>query len=1228
MEVLPMKMKLFGIMTALCLCLTLLPNQALADVSAQSTKDWTGWTKLTKASDIGSGSINCYLDDDLVLDKSISVSSASSVMIDLNGHKLSVSSGASCVISAKGSDTESAYVQIIDSSDTHTGAVDGSGTDCVLRAQNNGANIVMSSGTIRNFAKIADISDGADVSISGSTVEVSNKDMLKDAVEFDGSDRHTVKLTGDITIDSTLIFNNIRTLDLNGYVLKYENTQDGSVLRTESGSILDIIDSRPTESHSFTVNSDGLWQLSTGSTGGGVYVQDISGGIITGGHGFAIDGRYYYGGGIHIEGGEVNMSGGNIVGCSSGSGHFGGGVNANNGTFNMSGGSIVGCTASVLGGGVHVSKNAAFNMSGSSSIRSCKVNSTSFANGGGVSVNGKFNMDGNAVIDSCIAEGAGANGGGLYLNSSEAAKMSGNSKISNCKVIGGEYSAGGGGVRILNTSSFTMSDNAAILSCSSENPTGGEAVGGGVSTWIGEFTIEDNVIIDLCSAPSGGGFHNESGTINANGGTICGTVENNGQDSRIIGGDPAQTKFKGTVLNQGTISAGIFLNDVTNTGIINGGNFSSIPDGVYTVKFDSDGGPYVPMQFRSNAPATLPDPAPTKEGYALIGWYSDQALTTPYDFTAIVGENLTLYAKWDITEQFSLTRGATYWFDLSAEDFPGTPNSGNERGAASLPDTSLRWVPFTYAGTVDAYVLNKASNGQSGSSEAAAAATESSAQYGYAYFHSLFIADFAILHSASWNDLNAKDLIFGRNYSAGGIDYVMRAPSTGNSQNNFGNGNMQTSPQNNEWDFIFKKSNQQYDDNTTGYIKNWLRMLSWGQDTYSSSISADYRIMRGSSSALSLGNNTLDTNLTTIGYRPVLEVLNADTLGKDGLKSVTLNLGNAKLGEQSTVYIVVKNGSDFIAPTNEVFTTPNEPKFEGWSDGSNIYQPGESVPSDITSLTAVWQSSGSGGGSSSGYSVNVPSKVENGSVSVSPRHAGRGDAVSITVKPKDGYVLETLKVTDQKGNELPLTDNGDGKYTFAMPFGTADVSATFMEDNSLLNLFYDVPNDAYYYEAVRWAVEKGITNGIGNDLFGANNACTRAQIITFLWRAAGSPEPENVGADSFTDVFSDQYYAKAVAWACENKITAGSGNGAFLPDSACTRAQIVTFLWRAAGSPEPKGAADDFADVPSDEYYAKAVAWAVEKGITNGMGNAMFGSNNACTRAQVVTFLYRAYQGK
>ena len=275
-------------------------------------------------------------------------------------------------------------------------------------------------------------------------------------------------------------------------------------------------------------------------------------------------------------------------------------------------------------------------------------------------------------------------------------------------------------------------------------------------------------------------------------------------------------------------------------------------------------------------------------------------------------------------------------------------------------------------------------------------------------------------------------------------------------------------------------------------------------------------------------------------------------------------------------------------------------------------------------INALVRKSSGGDDSDPTYAIEVGKDIRNGTVTANRRYAERGDTVTITVKPDDGFKLDDLTVTDKNGKELKLTDKGNGKYTFTMPASKVEIKATFVKEVET-SPFSDVSTSAYYYEAVKWAQEKGITGGIGNGLFGPNQPCTRAQIVTFLWRAAGSPEPKSMS--SFSDVSADSYYAKAVAWAVENGITTGTGDGKFSPDATCTREQAVAFLYRASGSLAVSGSSA-FSDVAANAYYADAVAWAEKNGVTGGIGGGLFGSGNTCTRAQIVTFLYRAYQGK
>ena len=296
--------------------------------------------------------------------------------------------------------------------------------------------------------------------------------------------------------------------------------------------------------------------------------------------------------------------------------------------------------------------------------------------------------------------------------------------------------------------------------------------------------------------------------------------------------------------------------------------------------------------------------------------------------------------------------------------------------------------------------------------------------------------------------------------------------------------------------------------------------------------------------------------------------------------------------------------------------------FDGWYTSGGTQITTAYVFSANTTVYAHWTYTG---GSSSGvvsaptYPITVDKSV-NGSVSVSNGSAVKDASVTITVKPDKGYTLETLTVLDKNGYALELTEK-NGRFTFKMPASAVIVKATFMDDNTMLNLFVDVKASDYFYDAVLWAAEKGVTSGTDALHFSPNAPCTRAQIVTFLWRAAGSPAPKNMS--SFADVPADAFYAKAVAWAVENGITGGTGDGKFSPDATCTRAQAVTFLYRASGAPAVSGNAA-FSDVATNAYYAAAVKWAEKNGITGGIGGGLFGSNNNCTRAQIVTFIYRS----
>ena len=301
----------------------------------------------------------------------------------------------------------------------------------------------------------------------------------------------------------------------------------------------------------------------------------------------------------------------------------------------------------------------------------------------------------------------------------------------------------------------------------------------------------------------------------------------------------------------------------------------------------------------------------------------------------VPAEVTKLTAQFALSEQFTLTPGGTYYFDLSGAGIPGTANGGNSDGAVSLPDTSLHYVPFTYAGTIEAYKLTSAT-----------ATTEEYAQQNK-YPHSLFVADYAVTHTVSWDDLNTKSLIFGKDYVAGGVDYTLRAPSVGSDYTG-SDESKRGVPQSNEWDTMLNKN--------SGYIQNWNKMYSWGQDT--SSAAESFRAYRGYNSARFWYYTSSSFRNVYLGFRPVLEVLNPGTLGSGGLKVVTLDLGGGKLGGSSEdIQIIVKNGSEFTAPASDGMTRPDGDagSFFMWlgSDGKR-YAPGASVPAEVTTLTVQW----------------------------------------------------------------------------------------------------------------------------------------------------------------------------------------------------------------------------------------------------------------------------------
>ena len=376
---------------------------------------------------------------------------------------------------------------------------------------------------------------------------------------------------------------------------------------------------------------------------------------------------------------------------------------------------------------------------------------------------------------------------------------------------------------------------------------------------------------------------------------------------------------------------------------------------------------------------------------------------------------------------------------------------------------------------------------------------------------------------------------------------------------------------------------------------------------------------------ITVGNDTATSKSTTVTITKATPTvsISADQTSLTGSGTVKLTVTSNGVPAEGKIEVTCDNGITVTKNEEGTFsaTLPNATKtytFTASYTGDDNH-----AEASNTCQVSVTRHTSSSSSSNPTYSVTTPSKSENGGVAVSSKNARKGDTVTVTVTPDAGYQLDKLTVTDKNGNVLKLTDKGDGKYSFTMPDGKVEVKAVFAKEVKT-SPFGDVSTDAYYYKAVQWAQEKGITDGISSNLFGPKQPCTRSQIVTFLWRAAGSPEPKGTAA-GMTDVVPGSYYAKAVAWAVENGITTGTTEGTFSPDATCTRAQAVTFLARAQNAKATGKTA--FSDVPADSYFADAVAWAQANGVTTGTSETTFSPDNDCTRAQIVTFLYRANQG-
>lgn len=1029
-------------------------------------------------------------------------------------------------------------------------------------------------------------------------------------------------LNNDVTVSQTITVSGTVTLDLNGHVLKYVSANKGSVIKVESGGQLTIQDSckdDTTAVHKFDTTND-LWVLDENGS------ETVTGGVITGGTGYPIllydSYYYYYGGGVYIaSGGQLTMTGGNIIGCSA---TYGGGVCTDSEQtvkFSMSGGSIAGCVASDIGGGVRAS--GTFKMSGQAVIRSCTAESaTQFVFGGGVYVNGSssFEMSGEAKIKGCQAisnSSYSSNGGGVYVSSSSFV-MSGEAKIEDCQAISNSSkSSNGGGVFLANGTSLTLSGNAVIQNCTATNSVNsGEAYGGGVRAfYVREITLAGSASIAGCAAANGSGLYitgsqtSGYGKLFANGGsvdgdvvlgdttegpcTITGSGETvfNGKVTVAPGSTIESGTFNGEVINNGTITGGTFNDAVNNNGTITGGVFNGTVTGSGTISRERE------VSNGADFLAALADPNVTtiklkEEDITVNATENVKELTIDRPITLVNGTrapNLSLWPPLTIAEGGALTlEGGVFFYPCDSVTVNGSLTVG--AGCEVIFEVDQSFLTINQGGTVTTQPAgeNTISGLLSLGKDAALTVNGALVNNGR-----LSVSDMANLKLAAsiGGDLILNGVTVDKDYT---LDMKGCTLTIGHIT------------------FL--------DANLT--VKNASRVDATGVTISGGSYYCPVNV--GNAEGVITGGSfygPVTVKKISDGTSAYISggTFYAELKGSYITKGCKVTFMNGS--SQYAMQVVKDKASAPDTPVKSGYT------FGGWYKDSTLQTPwdfaNDTVTADTT-LYAKWTANPpapSYDDSDPTYAVSAPT-TENGSVTVSPKNASAGSTVTITVKPDSGYVLETISVTDKNGNDLKLTDKGGGKYTFTMPASKVEVKATFMEDNSVLNFFYDVPNDAYYYEAVKWAAENGITGGVGNSLFAPNQPCTRAQIVTFLWRAAGSPEPKNMS--NFSDVPADSYYAKAVAWAVENGITTGTGDGKFSPDATCTRAQSVTFLFRA--SKASANGAPAFSDVAATAYYAEAVKWATDNGITNGIGDNLFGSDNDCTRAQIVTFLYRMYQ--
>ena len=1034
-------------------------------------------------------------------------------------------------------------------------------------------------------------------------------------------------LDGDVTILQTITVSGTVTLDLNGHVLQYKNDRTkGSVIVVEDGGSLTITDSNPNATHKFTPNGDGLWVLDEASG-----TETVTGGVITGGTGYPFplsSGRVNCGGGVYIApGGQLTMTGGNIIGCSA---EFGGGVciyprqGAEASQFSMSGGSIIGCVASNSGGGVFASGK--FQMSGKAVIRSCTAEGTSFNCGGGVYVDGSFEMSGEAKIEGCQAistPSSPSKGGGVHLANNTEFTLSGSAVIQNCKAVNSDGSgkAYGGGVSAANVRKITLAGSARIADCIAANGSGLYITGSqmypadyGKLLANGGSVDGDVVLGDTTDGPC---------TITGSGGTVF-----NGKVTVTPGSTIESGTFNGEVINNGTITGGVFNNTVSGSGTITGGTFNTPMTGSGTETDPYQIGTAEQLKRFRDIVNGSNGQTPNRGACAV--------LTADID---LKNEEWTPIGIGNGTENNGATIDFPYsgTFDGNGHTISGlNVNYRNKNGGLFCYVMNATIKNLTVAGSVThSSGDGVAYGGIVGCADSSTIenCTNRCTVTGNWYAGGIvgWSTDSDIIGCANFGNISSPSFsggicgkIGGQN-DAAGIDATIRdCYNVGMVSGNYAGGITGQSDSEDIEILIancYNVGSLHGSDGTREIIGDLLGPTC-------TTIDNCYYLPTGNPASTSDRVNVNRTDSKTAAEFADGTVLNLLINGRADsehpwyetciyLEAAGKTLPVFKWQHQHQLtHVLAKDPTTSEVGNIEYWYCPVCGKYFADANGDH----------EITQAETVIPKRHFSGSSSSSYPITVPGKTENGSVTVSPKNASAGSTVTITVKPDSGYVLETISVTDKNGNDLKLTDKGNGKYTFTMPTSKVEIKVTFMEDNSVLNFFYDVPNDAYYYEAVKWAAENGITGGVGNSLFAPNQPCTRAQIVTFLWRAAGSPVVNY--RMPFTDVDEGAYYAEAVRWAASCGIVTGLTETTFGTNGVCTRAQAAAMIYRCAQA-QGKGFTGawmfhlPFTDVP--EWAYESVAWCYMNSVTTGVSETSFAPGNDCTRAQIVTFLWRAF---